>query len=57
MKKIYIVLLLLSLIACSSETELADDQVPTTSTNVTSEDSTNTTSVNTPEESTPVIEE
>ena len=57
MKKIYLILLILSLIACSSETEVADDQVPTTSTNVTSEDSTNTTSVNTPEENTPIIEE
>ena len=57
MKKIYLILLILSLIACSSETEVADDQVSTTSTNVTSEDSTNTTSVSSPEENTPVIEE
>ena len=56
MKKIYLILLILSLTACSSETEVADDQVPTTSTNVTSEDSTNTTSVSTPEENTPIIE-
>ena len=56
MKKIYLILLILSLIACSSETEVADDQVPTTLTNVTSEDSTNTTSVDTPEENTPIIE-
>ena len=57
MKKIYLMLLILSLIACSSETEVSDDLVPTTSTNVTSEDSTNTTSVDTPEENTPIIEE
>ena len=57
MKKIYLILLILSLIACSSETEVTDDQVPTTSTNDTTEDSTNTTSVNTPEENTPIIEE
>ena len=57
MKKIYLIFLILSLIACSSETEVADDQVTTTSTNVTSEDSTNTTSVDTPEDNTPIIEE
>ena len=57
MKKIYLIFLILSLIACSSETEVADDQVQTPSTNVTSEDSTNTTSVDTPEENTPIIEE
>ena len=57
MKKIYIVLLLLSLIACSSEVDVADDQVPTTLTNASSEGSTNTTSVNTPEDNTPIVEE
>jgi len=57
MKKIFLVLLILSLIACSSEAEIADDQVTTTSTNVASEESTNTTSVNTSEENTPIIEE
>ena len=51
------VFLILSLIACSSETEVADDQVTTTLTNVTSEESTNTTSVNTSEENTPIFEE
>ena len=57
MKKIFLVLLILSLIACSSEAEIADDQVTTTSTNVASEESTNTTSVNTSEENTPIFEE
>jgi len=57
MKKIFLVLLILSLIACSSEAEIADDQVTTTSTNVASEESTNTTLVNTPEENTPIFEE
>jgi hypothetical protein len=57
MKKIYLILLILLLIACSSETDVADDQVTTTSTNVTLEDSTNTTSVDTPEENAPIIEE
>jgi hypothetical protein len=52
-----LILLILSLIACSSETEVADDQVTTTLTNVTSEESTNTTSVNTSEENTPIFEE
>jgi len=57
MKKIYLIFLILLLIACSSETDVADDQVTTTSTNVTLEDSTNTTSVDTPEENAPIIEE
>ena len=57
MKKIFLVLLILSLIACSSESEIADDQVTTTSINIKSEESTNTTSVNTPEENTPIVEE
>jgi len=57
MKKIYLILLILSLIACSSEAEVVDEQVPTTSTNITSEGSTNTTTINTLEENIPVIEE
>jgi hypothetical protein len=57
MKKIYIILLLISLIACSSEVKVADEQVPTTSPNVSSDESTNTTSLNTPEDNTPIVEE
>ena len=56
MKKIYLIILILSLISCSSEAEVVDEQVPTTSTNITSEDSTNTTTMNTSEENIPVIE-
>ncbi len=57
MKKIFLILLTLSLIACSSEVDVADEQVPTTSSNVESEESTNTTLVNTPEENNSVVEE
>ncbi|MDB2628211.1 DUF3048 domain-containing protein [Candidatus Actinomarina sp.] len=57
MKKIFLILLTLSLIACSSDVDVPDEQVPTTSSNVESEESTNTTLVNTPEENNSVVEE